>query len=197
MTDVAIPDFVSDPPLTFYPEVAAGRWLEQFGIVKWPCALRGLQVIEALAAARLGRAHRHILFESDFRYWLKRALCQFDAISHETEARSQFIHLSKISYRFYGRHCAPGRRLRQVFSPRHPQISPRLEQRWVDWDATWATLEARNPAFELGRRMGEVFESHDFNSWWIGGEKLFEEWLERGTRNPMPFFDHRGIVTDA
>jgi hypothetical protein len=201
MTDLAIPDFVSDPPLTFYAEEAAGRWLERLGIVKWPCALNGLQLTQRLAAA-LGVSEKRIdavLFESDFRYWLKRALLDFDPIPHETEARWQFIRLSKISYRLQRLrrdHIAPGRRY-QCFSPRRPEFSPRLEQRWADWDATWAALEARNPALELGRRMSEVFDNHDFNSWWIGGEKLFEEWLARGTRDPMPFFDHRGMVSEA
>jgi hypothetical protein len=202
MADLAIPDFVSDPPLTFWSGEAAGRWLEQFGVVKWPSSVVGLPLIERLAAALDASEDRidAILFASDFRHWLKRALLGFDPIPHETEARSQFVHLSKVSFRFlrrHRRHCVPGRRFRQAYSPRHSEMSSRLEQRWAEWDVTWSVLEARNPILELQRRMGEVFDSHDFNSWWIGGERLFEQWLARGTREPMPFFDHRGIVTDT
>jgi hypothetical protein len=164
MTDVVIPDFVSDPPLTFYSEEAAGRWLEHLGTVKWPCALNGLEMRQRLAAA-LGVSEKRIdaiLFDSNFHYWLKRALLDFDPIPHETEARSQFIHLAKISHRL--QRLRGGRRF-QSFSPRRQELSARLDQKWVDCDARWAALEARNPALELRRRMGEVFNSHDHNSW--------------------------------
>jgi len=55
---------------------------------------------------------------------------------------------------------------------------------------------AADPARELRERMGEVFDSHLFNSWEIGLERLLYDWLARGTRDPMPFLDHRRIVTE-
>jgi len=55
---------------------------------------------------------------------------------------------------------------------------------------------AADPARELRERMGEVFDSHLFNSWEIGLERLLYDWLARSTRDPMPFLDHRRIVTE-
>ena len=205
MTDIVVPDFVSDPPLISSGDVAA-RWLEQTGAVPWARNLNRLQLTERLAAS-LGTSEKRIeaiLVESDFRYSLKYRLLEFDPVPHETEARSRFVHLSKLTYRFRHRHAA---RVPSAVDPAsHPEwtiyllgkVTPRSEtllQRWVDWQSTWTALKARNPALELRDRMGEVFDSNDFSSWRIGAEKLFEDWLARGTRDPMPFTDLRGIVT--
>ena len=54
-----------------------------------------------------------------------------------------------------------------------------------------------DPRLELRRRMGEVFDNHLFVSWEIGRERLFYDWLARGTRDPMPFLDTRRIITEA
>jgi hypothetical protein len=51
-------------------------------------------------------------------------------------------------------------------------------------------------ALELRQRMGEIFDSHMFNSWEIGLERLLYDWLSRGTRDPTPFLDQRSIVTE-
>jgi hypothetical protein len=53
-----------------------------------------------------------------------------------------------------------------------------------------------DPALELRQRIGQVFDNHLFNSWEIGSERLFYDWLARGTRDPTPFLDNRGIITE-
>jgi hypothetical protein len=75
--------------------------------------------------------------------------------------------------------------------------SDKLVSEWVGWSLAWKAMVSRNPALELRERMSEIFENHMANSWEIGGEGLIDEWAKRGVRDPMPFFDSYGLLTQA
>ena len=55
-------------------------------------------------------------------------------------------------------------------------------------------------AAQLRQRMQEVFDNDSAGAafgWVFGKERWFYEWLARGRRDPMPFADTHGIITDA
>lgn len=212
MPELAIPDFITDPPLVaFGCDALAARWLAALGLAHAgtgasigdpPELIRRLAEALDVTEQRI----KAILGESRFRYQLKAGLVEFHSVPHEAEARRHFIRLATRTYRY--RRCCHGRPQDHAILPYYAEgaisrlnldvpCCDRLVQEWVDWAATWAALVARNPALELRQRMGDVFDTNDSTSWWIGGERLLDDWLARGSRDPMPIFDTRKIVTEA
>jgi hypothetical protein len=76
-------------------------------------------------------------------------------------------------------------------------LSPSLTKRWKEWHAGYPSLLARNPLLELHDMMREISETWMFASWPAGSEGMIQDWIDRGIIDPVPFCDHREIVTDA
>jgi hypothetical protein len=137
---------------------------------------------------------------TDFRSFLEQQLRYFDPVPHERDTKQQFIDLAEVTYRLQGGSLVgilvdkPDHTIDSLSSSR---ADDGLIQKWRNWKATFDAMVARNPVLELRQRMHEVFDNHLFLSWEIGSERLLEEWLERGARQPIPFLDSRNILTDA
>ncbi len=215
MSRLVVPDFISEPPLAghLYGKEAARQWLKELAPevrepAHWADDLKQSELVRRLAALQDVSEQRieTILAETNFRYFLRQRLVEFDPIPHEKEARRRFAQLARKTFRFRRRHrlAAPWGLFPASWSDdgiaslrREIPRCDRLIQEWIDWKSTWTALEARNPPLELRRRMSQVFDNNDFTSWNIGKERLFDDWLARGRRDPMPFMDTRNIVTEA
>jgi hypothetical protein len=231
MVDLAIPSFLTDPPLHPYGwhrDALLRRWLADLDGTQSTDHQSFSQTMQRLAV-RLGvteRAIDNVLETALFRSWLKRQLLYFDPIPQEVEARLRFIRLANITHRFLRRHgvrpsyafifvdkachtiaCISGNRgpatrrtgeqsiaaaIARIEVPR----CDKLIREWVAWNLTWKAMVSRNPVLELRERMAEIFENHMHNSW-EGDEVLIDAWAKRGVRDPMPFFDHYGLLTQA
>jgi hypothetical protein len=218
MPEPVVPNYVSDPPIdrgAYHSDVTARRWLTDLGLEgrgtdQWVGKFKLPELIRRLAAALDTSQDRieAILDESAFQYRLKHTLFEwFDPVPHETDARQKLVRLARKTYDLPKR-AGHGRLWIYPAHPDHVDDSIAFLRRafpdsdgliedWLDWKSTWRSLVARNPPLELRTRMGEVFDNNDFVSWNIGRERLFDDWLARGTRDPMPFNDLRGIVTEA
>jgi hypothetical protein len=211
MLDFTVPDYISDPPIDwphFDRDGVARRWLKDLGSdVRRPeYWTSGPPNVTGLLAARLGTSEEDIvsiLHEGFVQHAMNRNIAEtFGPVPHEIEARQQFIRLQAKTRSLRTRSDRPG----PIIHPAHCDLDlvrreladcPQVVEEWNDWAATWAVLVARNPPLELRQRMGEVFDTDYFVHWGIGRERLLYDWLARGTRDPMPFRDMRGIITEA
>lgn len=212
MPKVTVPNYVSDPPVVwrhYDRETVARRWLMDIGSDApdpGPATFELRDVTHALAT-KLDTSKEHIasiLHEGYLQHHWKRMLAEvFDPVLHEVEARRQYARLFRMTR---DRPSLSGRkawvhpehaRHEMDFLRREFADYPTLIEEWSDWAATWEALVARNPPLELRRRMGEVFDTNSSASWDNGRERLFYDWLARGTRDPMPFSDTRKIITEA
>jgi hypothetical protein len=212
MPKFTVPDYVSDPPVDSLHcdrDIVARRWLKDLGLderdpkqwTAWPPSPVGE------LATRLGTSAEHvgaILQEAARQHQLKRMLAEvFDPIPHEIEARQQFIRLvektNSLPSRSGCKVWVHASRAEDSIDYLQRELAdyPQLIEEWNNWAATWTALVARNPPLELRHRMGHVFDGDDFCSWHIGRERLFYDWLARGTREPMPFSDLHHILDDA
>jgi hypothetical protein len=87
-----------------------------------------------------------------------------------------------------------GRALKRSFNV---PVNRKLINELAGWELTWNAMVARNPILELRERMHEIFDNHMCNSWEGGSERLIDEWAARGTRDPLPFFDRHGLLSQA
>jgi hypothetical protein len=76
-------------------------------------------------------------------------------------------------------------------------LTPLLLERWAAWRAEYPQLLARNPRLELYDMMHAIGETRMFVSWPNGSEARIQDWIDSGNIDPVPFLDHREIVTDA
>jgi hypothetical protein len=209
MPEFTIPDYISDPPVDwrhYDRNEVARRCLKDLGPPppEPESPAFGSFGAVGMLATRLGTSEERIgwiLREAALQHWLNRALAMtFDPVPHEIEARRQFVHLHAKTRALETR-SGPTPWLHPAhvsLASLHRELADYSEliAEWSDWVATWAALVARNPPLELRQRMGEVFDNHLFTSWEIGRERLLYDWLARGSRDPMPFLDHRGIISD-
>lgn len=147
-----------------------------------------------------------IMDEATFESWLENTLIDlFEPVPHETEARQQLVRLARTTWELPpppggGRLFISPRSVEFCLGTIRPPLPGDLAAEWRDWAAAWAEVVARNPALELYERMNEVFHNDAYGpafGWIFGKERWIYEWLARGTRDPMPFTDDNGIITEA
>jgi hypothetical protein len=203
MTDIALPSFLTDPPLVVRPDYGRNdaplRWLEHLGLApgfKYEDWIR--QLAEALAISQ--NRITAILEEADFRVSLKKELLIFDPVPHETDARRQYMDLAILAHRYSRRYSRFNAGLSvPAYFPAlrigHRRLHPDspgflgLRAKSLDWQRTWSDLAARNPPLELRERMEEAFRTgpaYEAFGWPIGGELRFYEWLTGDNREPAP-----------
>ncbi|PZP46528.1 MAG: hypothetical protein DI601_06445 [Azospirillum brasilense] len=79
----------------------------------------------------------------------------------------------------------------------HDKVPSEIVARWQDWKREYKEIVSRNPRLELSDALAWISESDNASSWPHGHEDRLREWVDSGSREPLPVHDSLGLVTPA